>query len=103
MRSSTRSARKFNVRLDRGSIAPQDPRFSSGFVSDVGGVSAEVNDDEVIAAALRILSDRVVRSNALSSPRAVREYLAVRFAGLEHEVFSCLYLDNRHRVLACEE
>jgi DNA repair protein RadC len=27
----------------------------------------------------------------------------MRFAGLEHEVFCCLYLDNRNRVIACEE
>jgi DNA repair protein RadC len=29
--------------------------------------------------------------------------LALRFAGLEHEVFACIYLDSRHRPIACEE
>jgi len=27
----------------------------------------------------------------------------VRFGGIEHEVFACLYLDNRNRVTACKE
>jgi DNA repair protein RadC len=27
----------------------------------------------------------------------------MRLRDLPHEVFCCLYLDNRHRVIACEE
>lgn len=103
MRTSTRSARSFNVRSHSGSVLPAAPRFSSGLVAEVGGAYAEVSDEEVIAAALRILSQQLVRGNAIANPRATREYLAMRFAGVEHEIFSCLYLDNRHRVIACEE
>jgi DNA repair protein RadC len=79
------------------------PCFSSGFVADAGGSRTEVSDDAVIAAALRILAERIVRSTALANPRVTRDYVAMRFAGLEHEVFACLYLDNRNRVIACEE
>jgi len=39
----------------------------------------------------------------LANPRIVREYLAVHFAGAEREVFGCLFLDNRHRLIAVEE
>ena len=40
---------------------------------------------------------------ALANPRATREFLRMRLRDLEHEVFCCLYLDNRHRVIAFEE
>jgi DNA repair protein RadC len=39
----------------------------------------------------------------LTSPNAVREYLAVHYAGKEREVFGCLFLDSRHRLIAVEE
>ncbi len=39
----------------------------------------------------------------LANPRTVREYLAVHYAGQEREVFGCLFLDNRHRLIAVEE
>lgn len=100
MRHSTRSARSFAVRSERSSLAAHEPCFSTGYVSD-GGVA--INDDQIIATALGILARRLVSGPALLNPRSTRDYFALRFAGLEHEVFTCLYLDGRHRVLACEE
>ena len=41
--------------------------------------------------------------SALSNPRATREFLRMRLRDLPHEVFCCVYLDNRHRVIAFEE
>lgn len=103
MRTRTRSARTLDIRSHSGAIFPTVPRFSSGFVAELGGESAPVSDEEVIDAALRILSRRLARSNAMTSPRVTREYFAARFADLEHEVFACLFLDARHHVIACEE
>ena len=40
---------------------------------------------------------------ALTNPRATREFLRARLRDLPHEVFGCVYLDNRHRVIAFEE
>lgn len=40
---------------------------------------------------------------ALLNPQATREFLHMRLRDLPHEVFCCLYLDNRHRVIAFEE
>ncbi len=46
----------------------------------------------------------VMRSGpALLNPQATRDYLRVRLRDLPHEVFCCLYLDKRHRVIAFEE
>ena len=39
----------------------------------------------------------------LENPKAVRQYLCVHYASHEREVFCCLFLDNRHRLIALEE
>jgi DNA repair protein RadC len=41
--------------------------------------------------------------SALINPRASREYVRMRLRDLPHEVFCCLYLDNRNRVIAFDE
>ena len=40
---------------------------------------------------------------ALSNPRATREFLRAQLRDRDHEVFCCLFLDNRHRVIAFDE
>lgn len=54
---------------------------------------------EIIAAARRAMTRRVHRGTAMSSPRAVREFLAIKLGTLEHEIFSVLLLDTRHRLI----
>ena len=39
----------------------------------------------------------------MANPRATRDFLRARLRDREHEVFCCLFLDNRHRVIAFEE
>jgi DNA repair protein RadC len=41
--------------------------------------------------------------SALANPRATREFLRMRLRDLPHEVFCCVYLDNRNRVIGFEE
>ena len=43
------------------------------------------------------------RGDTLSSPQDTRHYLSARLRGYRQEVFACLFLDNRHRVLAFDE
>ena len=62
-----------------------------------------VTADEIVATALDILAVRLPHTDALTNPEAVKNYLATQFAELEHEVFACLFLDNRHRVIRYEE
>jgi len=40
---------------------------------------------------------------ALESPAATRNFLRARLRDSPHEVFCCLHLDNRHRVIAFDE
>lgn len=58
-----------------------------------------VSDDDVLKLAREILAARCARGKALESPDDVRQHLMHELAGLEHEVFGALYLDNRHRLL----
>lgn len=51
----------------------------------------------------RFLMDRLRDQDALTSPEATRDYLKLRLHGLPNEVFACLFLDNRHRVIRCDE
>ena len=39
----------------------------------------------------------------LSNPASTREYLRIQLRDRRHEVFCCVYLDNRHRVIGFEE
>ena len=52
--------------------------------------------------ARRHLAERLQRDGALESPQAVRDYLKARLRHEPHEVFACLFLDAKHRVLAFE-
>jgi DNA repair protein RadC len=60
-----------------------------------------------LAAALelarRCLAEQLTERPSLGNPRESGEYLSARLRHLPYEVFACLYLDNRHRVLAFEE
>lgn len=50
----------------------------------------------------RHLAEGLKRDSALESPQQVRDYLKARLRHEPHEVFGCLFLDTRHRVLAFE-
>ncbi|MFT0179378.1 RadC family protein [Pseudomonas benzopyrenica] len=50
----------------------------------------------------RHLAEGLKRDSALESRQQVRDYLKARLRHEPHEVFGCLFLDTRHRVLAFE-
>jgi DNA repair protein RadC len=43
------------------------------------------------------------RGEALTSPDKAKDCIKLKLAPYEHEVFVCLFLDNQHRVIACDE
>jgi len=53
--------------------------------------------------ARRALREEISTRDALTSPRAVRDYLRLALGGREQEVFVVLLLDAQHRVIATEE
>jgi len=57
----------------------------------------------VLELARRALREDLSSRDALSSPRAVRDYLRLLLSGREQEVFLVLLLDAQHRVITSEE
>ena len=57
----------------------------------------------VLELARRALHENISSASALTSPGAVRDYLRLAIGSREHEVFVCIHLDARHRVIASEE
>jgi DNA repair protein RadC len=51
----------------------------------------------------RALAQEVTRGTPLTSPRDSAAYLRAWLTAYPYEVFACLFLDNRHRVIAAEE
>jgi DNA repair protein RadC len=45
----------------------------------------------------------MMTGSALANPQVTREFLRMRLRDLQYEVFGCVYLDNRNRVIAFEE
>ena len=57
----------------------------------------------VVEMARRHLLEELERGESLTDPLQSKRYLQSRLRDLPHEVFACLFLDNRHRVIAFEE
>jgi DNA repair protein RadC len=57
----------------------------------------------VLEMARRHLHEQLQRETALDNPDTTRRYLLSRLRHHQHEVFACLFLDNRHRIICFEE
>lgn len=69
------------------------------FTLNAGGDPVPATAEEIIDSAREHLSYRVRRGTCLASPRATREFLALRLGAREFESFCVLFLDNRHRLI----
>ena len=47
----------------------------------------------------RCFAEQLRDCDLMTNPELVRTYLTAQFAPLEREVFACLYLDTRHRII----
>lgn len=68
-------------------------------VRDVGGEFRPATADEVLVAARQALARKVRRGTAFTSPEVTRQFLRLKLAELEHEMFALLLLDTRHRLI----
>jgi len=57
----------------------------------------------VLEMARRHLYENIQRGDALCCPDDTRAYLRAQLQSCPHEVFACLFLDNRNRVLSFEK
>jgi DNA repair protein RadC len=51
----------------------------------------------------RSLEEELRHTDSFSCPATVSNYLRALVAGYEHEVFTCLFLNNRHCLIVAEE
>lgn len=73
------------------------------FANELGlGPAKYAQLQAVLEMGRRHLAERLQRDNALESPRLVRDYLKSMLRHEPHEVFGCLFLDSKHRVLCFE-
>ncbi|MCG6871390.1 MAG: DNA repair protein RadC [Gammaproteobacteria bacterium] len=56
-----------------------------------------------LALGRRVLAEPLLGGQALDSPAVVRQFLRGRMLARRREVFACLYLDTRHRLIFFEE
>ena len=63
----------------------------------------ELSSGDILTKARELLSEQFCRGEVISSPDDSREYLVSQLATLEHEVFSVLFLDNRHRIISFDQ
>ena len=51
----------------------------------------------------RLMHARLKRQGTLKNPQSTRNFLQMSLLNYQHEVFACLFLDNRHRIICFEE
>jgi DNA repair protein RadC len=91
--------RKLAVRSYRGHVSPPAETFTSGYVRETSNGYQPVPDSAVIDAALTIIAKRIARGPLLGSPKAVKDFLALRLGDLQYEVFGMILLSKRHTLI----
>jgi len=67
---------------------------------------ATCNEDAIIESALTILESRISytsHSPPLTSPQASKDYVKLQLAHFEHEIFACVFMDNKNCVITFEK
>ncbi|PVZ80632.1 DNA repair protein RadC [Serratia sp. S1B] len=63
----------------------------------------ETHEQHIITQAIGLLERQLqARTVVLTESDAVRSYLSLQLERQEREVFMAMYLDNQHRLIACE-
>ena len=76
----------------------------AGFCATPGlGPAKYAQLQAVLELAHRHLKDTLQRVDTIESVADTRRYLMARMRHHPHEVFSCLFLDNKHRIIQYEE
>lgn len=78
--------------------------FEQADAGHLPGLGA-IRRDRLLAAleiARRYFRSHLERPEGIAGPRGAQDFLIAQFKGLPREVFACLFLDTRHRLLAFE-
>lgn len=120
--ASLSEAELLAVVFQRGSDPQDAMALSAGLLSRFGGLrqlfntassqlAAERGIGKARLAVLKVLPELARRyyeqslpaGQQIRSPADTEAFLIARLRDLPHELFCCLYLDNRHRIIAFEE
>jgi DNA repair protein RadC len=89
---------------DNGGLSPLLAANEEQFCRSKGlGQAKYVQMQAVVEMSRRYLEEKIYRGDALDNPEDVKNYLKARLQSYPFEVFSCLFLDNKHRVIEYEE
>ena len=62
-----------------------------------------LTDNDIIEQAKKLISNRLLLSSSpLTSPDETKDFLQLHLSALEHETFTVIFLDNRHRIIDFE-
>jgi len=89
---------------DTGGLANLLSADETRFCQSKGlGQAKYVQMQAVVEMSRRYLEEKMQRGEAMNNVADVKNYLKSRLQQYPFEVFSCLFLDNKHRVIAYEE
>ena len=89
---------------DLGGLKPLLEASEEVFCSHHGMGQAKYSQlQAVLEMARRHLFENIQRGDALCSPDETRQYLTAQLQSYPHEVFACLFLDNRNRVISFDK
>jgi DNA repair protein RadC len=63
----------------------------------------EATLEEIMTGARQALARRVRKGTVFTSPKITADFLIARRGELQHEVFTLIYVDSRHRFIACQD
>jgi len=65
-------------------------------------LSRPVTANEILTMAKKLVKNKFVRGQTLTTPETTKDFLMLELALLEQEVFFCIFLDNQHQVIKAE-
>lgn len=89
---------------ESGGLSPLLSADEKSFCQGKGlGQAKFVQMQAVVEMSRRYLKEKIHRGDAMSNVSDVKKYLQSRLQQYPFEVFACLFLDNKHRVIEYEE
>lgn len=76
---------------------------ASLMIRDEQGRYLPATAEQILDAARKVIDQKVQRGAAFTSSELVKDYLIAKLGGFEHEVFSVLFLDAKHRLIQYAE
>lgn len=93
-----------NLLVEHGSLRNLLAADMHQFCKSKGlGEAKYVQLQAVVEMSRRYFDEKLKRGEEITSASAVKNYLKSKLRDYQHEVFACLFLDNRHRIIKFEE